>query len=110
MLRTDDSLAFKEMSGFKGVVKQFSAWTFCPTKTKMFRHVNFGRKMSDARPLFQALDSCVTISCLFEGYNVMVNSKTNLYTTHLYTVIECSILEKQKFKIFSAFSIFYCHI
>ena len=35
-----------------------SAWTFCPTKTKIVQtNVNFGRKMSDVRPLFQALGS-----------------------------------------------------
>ena len=38
------------------VSKNISAWTFCPTKTKIVQtNVNFGRKMSDVRPLFQAL-------------------------------------------------------
>ena len=38
------------------------AWTFCPTKTRNVQtNVNFGQKMSDVRPLFQALimQSCV---------------------------------------------------
>ena len=31
-------------------------WTFCPTKTRNVQaNVNFGQKMSDVQPLFQAL-------------------------------------------------------
>ena len=52
MLRTDDSDSqFKDEWFLKN-----SAWTFCPTKTKNVQtNVNFGQKMSDVRPLFQAL-------------------------------------------------------
>ena len=50
MLRTDDS-----NSKFKEELL-LTVWTFCPTKTKNVQtNVNFGRKMSDVRPLFQAL-------------------------------------------------------
>ena len=38
------------------LLKEFSAWTFCLTKTQNVQtNVNFGQKMSDVRPLFQAL-------------------------------------------------------
>ena len=52
MLRTDDSNSkFKEE-----LLLKISAWTFCLTKTKNVQtNVNFGRKMSDVQPLFQAL-------------------------------------------------------
>ena len=34
----------------------FFVWTLCPTKAKNGQtNTNFGRKMSDVRPLFQAL-------------------------------------------------------
>ena len=62
MLRTDDSLTLKtslRMSIFK---VQFSAWTFCPIKTKNVQtNINFGGKMSNVRPLFRALHTGVSI-------------------------------------------------
>ena len=69
MLRTDDSLTLKaslSMSNFLKICSsetQFFAWTFYPIKTKHVQtNINFGRKMSDVRSLFQALQSKSDIS------------------------------------------------
>ena len=63
MLRTDDSNSqFKDEWFLKK-----SVWTFCPTKTEIVQtNVNFGRKMSDVRPLFQAL--CIVYLIYIASY------------------------------------------
>ena len=66
MLRTDDSDSqFKDEWFLKKI-----AWTFCPTKTKIVQtNVNFGRKMSDVRPLFQHWVCVCICICVYECDN-----------------------------------------
>ena len=51
-MRTDDSDSqFKDQWFLKKILLGY----FVRPKPKLFRQINFGRKMSDVRPLFQAL-------------------------------------------------------